>query len=40
MDVSSDSGEWAFSGSPITFQNSTKFLSGPDAFERNEADQR
>ena len=40
MDVSSDSGEWAFSGSPLTFENSTKFLSGPDAWERNESNQR
>ena len=40
MDVSSDSGEWAFSGSTIAFQNSAKFQSGPDAFKRNEAEQR
>ena len=40
MDISSDSGEWAFSGSTIAFQNSAKFLSGPDAFERNEHEQR
>ena len=40
MDVSTDSGEWAFTGSPITFDNSVKYLAGPDAFERNEANQR
>ena len=40
MDISSDSGEWPFSGSTVTFQHSAKFLSGPDAFERNEHEQR
>ena len=40
MDISSDSGEWAFTGSPLTFENTTKYLSGPDAWERNESNQR
>ena len=40
MDSSTDSGEWAFSGSTIAFQNSAKFQSGPDAFKRNEEEQR
>ena len=40
MNDSSDSGEWEFSGSPLTFAHSYRFLSGGGAFERNELNQR
>ena len=40
MDISTDSGGWAVTGSPVTFGNSTKFLAGQDAHERNEQKQR
>ena len=40
MNISSDSGEWPFTGSPLTFDSGVKYLAGPDAFERNEANQR
>ena len=35
---SSEGGE--FSGSPITVSNSTKFLAGKGAWDKNEAKQR
>ena len=40
MDVSTDSEEWDFSGSPLVFQHGSRYLSGPGAFERNEEIQR
>ena len=40
MNISSDSGEWPFTGSPLTFDNGLKYLAGPNAFERNEENQR
>ena len=41
MDLSGDSSEVEeFSGSQLTVTNSTKFLAGRGAWERNEANQR
>ena len=41
MDLSGDSSEVEeFTGSQLTVTNSTKFLAGSGAWERNEANQR